>query len=178
MSVKTECIQYVFQLAEREVAFDVSTEVGVTEYDAGSIPSWAELDYRKCRNCEVKSSECLICAVAIRVESVIKAFGDNVSTERVHVVVRTPQRDFSRDCDLQTGIHSLLGLLMATCGCSHLETFRILVNFHIPFCSTEEMLRRTVGAYLTQQYFVMRDGGKPDWELKGFGGGLFTICRL
>ena len=67
---------------------------------------------------------------------------------------------------------------MATCGCSHLETFRILVNFHIPFCSTEEMLRRTVGAYLTQQYFVMRDGGKPDWELRRLEAIFSNLAQL
>ncbi|NCG08253.1 MAG: hypothetical protein GWO81_01580 [Verrucomicrobia bacterium] len=150
---------------EREVLFDVPLEGKIAEYTEKSIPDWAQLDYRQCRNCAVQSNDCLTCAMALQVESVIDAFGDNFSTEKVHVRVIKPQREFAHDCDLQTGIHSLLGLLMATCGCSHFEPFRMLVNFHIPFCSTEESLRRAVGAYLTQQYFVMRDGGKPDWEL-------------
>ena len=47
-----------------------------------------------------------------------------------------------------------------------MESMRKLVNFHIPFCSTKETLRRVVGAHLMEQYFVMRDGGQPDWTLE------------
>lgn len=166
MSVGAESIEYLFQLGERAVTFDVSTNGKADARTKESIPEWAQLDYRKCRNCTIPSNDCLTCAMALQVETVIHAFGDNFSTEKVHVRVTTPQREFARDCDLQTGIHSLLGLLMATCGCSHLEPLRMLVNFHIPFCSTEESLRRAVGSYLTKQYFVMRDGGEPDWELR------------
>lgn len=54
---------------------------------------------------------------------------------------------------------------MANSGCSVLQPLRMLMNFHIPFCSTQEMLRRVVGAYLTEQYYVQRSGGTPDWEL-------------
>ena len=167
MSINTKNIQYIFELEDRKAAFDVSIdepEVGLGE---ASMPEWMRLDYEQCQNCTLKSSDCLVCAMAMRIQTVIDTFGKDVSTEKVRVRVRTPQREFVQHCDLQTGIHSLLGLLMATCGCPHLETMRTLVNFHIPFCSTEEMLRRSVGAYLTKQYFVLRDGGKPDWDLKG-----------
>jgi hypothetical protein len=92
-------------------------------------------------------------------------FGDHISTERTIVTVTTPQRTFKQECDLQTGINSLLGLLMVNSGCSVLQPLRMLMNFHIPFCSTREMLRRVVGAYLTEQYYVQRSGGTPDWEL-------------
>jgi len=40
-----------------------------------------------------------------------------------------------------------------------------MASFHIPFCSTRETLYRTVGSYLTKQYFVQLEGGEPDWEL-------------
>ena len=145
---------------------------------AEDLPEWALLDYRKCQNCEVSSDACLTCAMALWVQKVIEAFGSNVSTELVHVRVQTPQREFARDCDLQTGIHSLMGLLMATCGCSHLESMRKLVNFHIPFCSTEETLRRVVGAYLTEQYFVMREGGQPDWGMERLSGIFSHLAQV
>ena len=41
-----------------------------------------------------------------------------------------------------------------------------MASFHIPFCSTRETLHRTVGSYLTKQYFVQLQGGEPDWELQ------------
>ena len=166
MSLTQDRIHYLFDFGERQVSFEVDTVKTDSVQLAEDLPEWALLDYRKCQNCEVSSDACLTCAMALRVEKVIEAFGSNVSTELVHVRVQTPQREFARDCDLQTGIHSLMGLLMATCGCSHMESMRKLVNFHIPFCSTEESLRRVVGAYLTEQYFVMRDGGQPDWGLE------------
>ncbi len=166
MSLRQDCIHYLFDFGKRKVDFEVNTEKADSEKLAEDLPEWALLDYRKCLNCEISPDACLTCAMALRVQKVIEAFGSHVSTESVHVTVQTPQREFSRDCDLQTGIHSLMGLLMATCGCSHLESMRKLVNFHIPFCSTEETLRRVVGAYLTEQYFVMQDGGQPDWGLE------------
>lgn len=166
MSQSQDCIHYRFDLGAEQVTFEVNTTEADDAQCSGELPEWALLDYRKCQNCEVSSDACLTCAMALRAQKVIDAFGSHISTESVHVRVQTPQREFARDCDLQTGIHSLMGLLMATCGCSHLESMRKLVNFHIPFCSTEETLRRVVGAYLTEQYFVMRDGGEPDWNLE------------
>lgn len=56
---------------------------------------------------------------------------------------------------------------MATSGCPILEKLRIMANFHMPFCSFGETLFRTVGAYLTQQFFVYKEGGQPDWDLDG-----------
>jgi hypothetical protein len=167
MSTICKNIQYIFELEDRKAAFDVSIDDFEVELGEASMPEWMRLDYEQCQICTQKSSDCLVCTMAVRIQTVIDTFGKDVSTEKVRVQVRTPQREFEQHCDLQTGIHSLLGLLMATSGCLYLETMRALVNFHIPFCSTEEMLRRIVGAYLTKQYFVLRDGGKPDWDLKG-----------
>jgi hypothetical protein len=160
-------IQYIFKVGDRDVSFNVDTDPNSRQFSEGELPEWAQLNYRQCRNCSIDEADCVTCAMALRAQRVVETFGSHVSTERVHVSVKTPQREFSRECDLQTGIQSLMGLLMATCGCSHFEPLRILVNFHIPFCTTEETLRRVAGAYLTEQYFVMKDGGKPDWELKG-----------
>jgi len=39
--------------------------------------------------------------------------------------------------------------------------------FHLPFASIEETLYRTVGDYLIKQFFIMRDGGQPDFALVG-----------
>lgn len=61
----------------------------------------------------------------------------------------------------------MLGLQLATSGCPVLEKLRSMANFHMPFCSFGEMLHRTVSAYLTQQFFVYKEGGEADWDLNG-----------
>ena len=56
---------------------------------------------------------------------------------------------------------------MATSGCPVLDPLKTMAQFHLPFCNTRETLFRTIGAYLTQQYFVRKNGGDPDWGLNG-----------
>jgi len=61
----------------------------------------------------------------------------------------------------------MLGLQMATSGCPILEKLRGMATFHMPFCSFGETLYRTVSAYLTQQFFIHKEGGQADWDLDG-----------
>lgn len=42
-----------------------------------------------------------------------------------------------------------------------------MANFHMPFCSFGETLFRTVSSYLTQQFFIHKEGGEADWDLDG-----------
>ena len=43
-----------------------------------------------------------------------------------------------------------------------------MVRFHLPFASVEETLFRSVSMYLLAQYFRMRKGQQPDWQLAQF----------
>ncbi|MDP4694087.1 MAG: hypothetical protein NWS00_06020 [Opitutales bacterium] len=96
---------------------------------------------------------------------VMTSFADNQSTERVKVTVTTEERNYFEECDLQVGLNSLMGLLMATSGCPVLKDLQAMASFHIPFCSTRETLHRTVGSYLIKQYFKQLRGEEPDWKL-------------
>ena len=69
--------------------------------------------------------------------------------------------------DAQTGLRALFGLVMATSGCPILSRLRGLARTHLPFSTMEETIFRTVGAYLIQQFLIQKNGGEPDWELKG-----------
>jgi hypothetical protein len=158
-------VRYIFQLQDQEVTFDVETDPHGVESDA-EFPDWARLEHRQCACCPLKTSDCKYCPVATRMHGLLEAFSDNKSTERVEVTVETPARNYSHECDLQVGINSLMGLMMATSGCPVLKELGAMASFHIPFCSTRETLHRTVGSYLTKQYFVQLDGGAPDWQLK------------
>ena len=158
-------MRYNFKLQDREVVFDVETEPHGLEADA-EFPDWARLEHKQCACCPLKAPYCKYCPVATRMHGLLGAFSDDKSTEPVEVTVETPARNYTHTCDLQVGINSLMGLMMATSGCPVLKELGAMASFHIPFCSTRETLHRTVGSYLTKQYFVQLEGGEPDWKLK------------
>ena len=158
-------VRYIFQLEDRELVFDVGTQAQALDSSA-EYPDWARLEHCQCACCPLKSTDCKYCPVAMKMHELLAAFADNQSTERVRVLVKTAQREYAQTCDLQVGINSLLGLMMATSGCPVLAELGAMASFHIPFCTTRETLHRTVGSYLTKQYFVQSAGGDPDWELQ------------
>ncbi|MEM8867628.1 MAG: hypothetical protein AAGC73_05120 [Verrucomicrobiota bacterium] len=159
-------VRYIFEFDDRELVFDVDTlPVG---YDhSREYPEWAKLENNKCACCPLKSADCNYCPVATRIHGLIETFADDKSTEKVKVTVQTPERNYFESCDLQIGINSLLGLLMATSACPVLKKLGSMASFHIPFCTTRETLRRTIGNYLIQQYFAELHGDESDWEMKG-----------
>jgi hypothetical protein len=159
-----ETVRYHFQFGNREVDFEVETQP-LELVDAGEHPDWARLEFNQCACCPLKSADCKYCPVATRINEVMEAFADNQSTERVKVTVKAAERSYFEDCDLQVGINSLMGLLMATSGCPVLKELGAMASFHIPFCSTKETLHRTVGSYLIKQYFKELKGEKADWKL-------------
>ncbi len=175
-----EVVRYIFQLEDREVSFEVETRPRELEElsDEGEHPDWARLEFKQCACCPLKASDCKYCPVATRINEVMEAFADSNSIEQVQVTVEVPERSYFRDCDLQVGINSLMGLLMATSGCPVLKDLGSMASFHIPFCTTRETLLRAVGSYLTKQYFKELSEETPDWgmvrlkELYGVLGGL------
>lgn len=163
--MESEHVAYRFELEGREVRFDVATAPSHVESE-GEHPDWAKLGFNQCQCCPLKEKNCDYCPAATRINEVMEAFADDASIERVKVTVETTQRSYVDECDLQTGINSLMGLMMATSGCPVLKELGAMASFHIPFCTTRETLHRTVGSYLIKQYFKQLNGEKPDWELK------------
>jgi hypothetical protein len=166
--MEEKTVRYIFELKDREVAFDVATVPQAVDArtEPPQQPAWAALGFRQCGCCPLKEADCKYCPVATRIHGLTEAFSDNTSTERVKVTVKTAERNYYEDCDLQVGINSMMGLLMATSGCPVLKPLGAMASFHIPFCSTRETLHRTVGSYLMKQYFVQLKGEGPDWQLK------------
>jgi len=127
---------------------------------------WTKLDYHRCGNCPLSSDKYHFCPTAVDLQEIIEKFSSFFSHNRVDVRVISSEREYSKSCDIQTGLQSLLGLVMATSACPILSNLWALANFHLPFATTEDTVFRTVGAYLIQQFFISSDGGKPDFELK------------
>jgi hypothetical protein len=161
----SEHVVYRFELVDREIEFRETTRPRELE-NGGTHPEWARLGNQQCACCPLKESDCTYCPAATRINEVMEAFADHSSIERAKVTVTTGERSYFKDCDLQVGLNSLIGLMMATSGCPVLKGLGAMASFHIPFCTTRETLHRTVGSYLIQQYFKQLEGGSSDWELK------------
>ncbi len=82
------------------------------------------------------------------------------------MTVQTPQRTYMKHTSLQEALNSLIGIYMPTSGCPVLERLKPMVLFHLPFATLEETNFRMMSMYLFAQYFIFKEGGKPDWEFK------------
>jgi hypothetical protein len=61
----------------------------------------------------------------------------------------------------------MIGIYMVTSGCPILSNLKPMVRFHLPFASIEETIYRSASTYLLGQYFKMKKGLQPDWNLTG-----------
>ncbi len=165
-------VKYVFELEnDTRVRFDVDPERTPAPPDAPEgtpgEPDWVALEYQQCDNCPLETASCRRCPAAADLLHILQAFRDVDSTARATVYVVTQERTYMRRCDVQTGLGSLVGLVMATSGCPILSRMKPMARTHLPFASIEETIFRTASAYLLEQYFVARRGAAPDFELDG-----------
>ncbi len=134
--------------------------------DPAAPPPWTWLPFHRCSNCPLQDSQ-PYCPPAVDVAPIIEKFSHVPSTVRVKVTMRNSARVCIKETDAQMGLEALLALVMATSACPILGRLRSQAIFHLPFASIEETLYRTVGDYLIKQFFVMKDGGEPDFSLVG-----------
>jgi len=162
-------IEYEFTLPDdtiRRIQVDDLDEAAPMAVDP---PAWTALDFCQCENCPLSVDEHPHCPTAVRVSEVADDFRELLSYERIRVRVRVRGRgrEYEIVTDAQTGLSSLLGLLMALSDCPHLSNLRGLARFHLPFADLEETLFRTASLYLLRQYFIAQDGGQADFDLTG-----------
>ncbi len=161
-------IEYVFGMGGgQKIRFEIDLERSFGEAsraDRGS--EWTELDFHKCDNCTLDIDDYPHCPPSVDIEDIIAKFKAIISYKRANVLVKTPQRTYFKCCDVQNGLSSLLGLVMATSACPILSQMRGLAHHHLPFATEEETLFRAVGAHLVKQYYVARGGGEPDLALR------------
>lgn len=153
---------------ERRYDVDIDRPERMTEQNDETHPDWTLLDCHQCANCPFDSSQYRYCPAAIEFEEVAVHFANTASIERADVWVHTRERSYFKNCDMQTMLKSLYGLIMASSACPILSRLKPLAHFHLPFASLEETVHRLVGTYLVNQYLYQHDGSaKPDWELHG-----------
>jgi len=147
--------------------FEVDLDRVPVSASGSTHADWTQLTFSQCSNCPLSTMKHTHCPVAIDLEGIVMRFRSLLSFQEATVEVHTAERSYSKRCDIQTGLRSLLGLVMATSGCPILGRFRSLAYYHLPFASMEETLFRTVSSYMLRQYFVRKTGGVADLELRG-----------
>lgn len=161
-------IEYEFKMDDgSELRFTVDPRRRLPLVDEDRAPEWTRLAYHRCEECPLDDATHERCPAAVDASDILARFNSVLSYARADVTVRTAERTLSHPIDVQTALHSLLGLVMATSGCPILSTLRPLAHHHLPFATKEETVFRAAGAYLLRQYFVAKDGGEPDLRLEG-----------
>jgi len=135
--------------------------------DKNDYPEWTELRFKQCGNCPLDPQEYSHCPVAIDAKEIILQFREILSCSVTDVKVITPEREYFKRCDAQTGLRALIGLVMATSTCPILARMRGMAHYHLPFASIDEIVFRVTSSYLLGQYYVHQDGGQADLELSG-----------
>jgi hypothetical protein len=128
-------------------------------------PDWTRLNYQMCERCPLEQ-RAEHCPIAVNLAGLVEAFQDALSFEHTTVTVDTSERTYLKQTSLQKGLSSIIGIVMVTSNCPVMDRLRPAVRYHLPFATASETFYRMVSMYLTAQYFVMRRGGTPDWELQ------------
>ena len=142
--------RYIFSIENKEqfelpIAIDRETLNLVGQTDEENA-SWTELHYHQCKNCPLNPDDVKYCPVAKNISSTITKFQDALSCEATHVTVVTEERTYSKSTDLQRGLNSLFGLIMASSDCPHFQWLKPLARFHLPFASFEETTFRAISS--------------------------------
>ena len=151
-------IDYVFSMDDgRCFHFEVHPDRPAKEPpDRLAGAEWTHLTFHQCPGCPLEATQHRHCPAAVDVQAIATVFSDIISYEHTRVEVTTPERTFLKQCDVQTGLRALMGLVMATSGCPVLAKLKGLAHYHLPFATVEETTFRTVSLYLLRQYFVHR----------------------
>lgn len=134
------------------------------------LPIWTALDFHQCPNCPLDVAADPHCPLAVKMVNIVDRFEDLLSYDEIEVDVITAERRISQQTNAQTGISSLMGLVIATSGCPHAAFFKPMARFHLPLASKEETIFRATSMYLLAQYFLKKEGKSADFELEGLSG--------
>jgi len=130
-------------------------------------PEWTKLSHCKCTHCPLDEKETEFCPVASGLATFLEDFSEDPSYKEIKVTVNTEERIYFKKANLQDGIYSIMGIVMATSGCPKMNTLKPMARFHLPFSTMEETIVRSLSFYLIRQYFAHRRGENADFDLDG-----------
>ena len=160
-------IEYQFKFEdESSKTFEVilNTETLVSRPKVAVPPEeWTKLDFHKCKHCPYTSDKMPHCPAAVNLAAVADTYKAEKSFRKTTAFVRMEDRIYGKQTDIQTGLQSLFGLVMATSGCKHLDFFKPLARYHLPFSGFEENMMRVLGHYLIVQFLKTKHDKEADW---------------
>ena len=149
--------KYAFMFPESDaisINIDIEEEsMSIILPDNMEKHDWMKLEFHKCSICTLDPEEHSYCPLALATDKPITLFSNRVSYEKVTIEVQAKERTYSAETDLQTGLTSLLGLLMATSGCPYFKFLRPMARYHLPFSTVKETVFRAVSTHLIREYF-------------------------
>lgn len=167
----TTDIAYTFEFPDgslKEFIFHLDKQsMNSVDEVTGPYYDWAKLENFKCLHCPLSEAENLYCPVAIRLSGIIHQFRELPSYSEAKVTVVTEHRTYFKDTSLQSGVSSMLGIVMVSSGCPIMGKLKPLLHFHLPFASLEETQVRALSFYMLSQYLKWKKGQLPDWDMQG-----------
>ncbi|HAR42297.1 MAG TPA: hypothetical protein DCS07_06650 [Bdellovibrionales bacterium] len=142
-----------------------ATHLGLQNNKSFSPPTWTQIEVAQCPICPLRTSQATHCPIAVNIAELVDHFKENGSTEPVTVKVITPERIYLKDTQIQYGLFSILGIIMATSGCPVMNFLKPMARFHLPFSTHTETMVRSISIYLLRQYFRKQVGEVPDLDL-------------
>ncbi len=169
--MNTIVIQYCFRLPDNS-SEDFKLELNplsleLTGNIPTSLPTWSKLDFHQCPHCPLDAVTHPNCPLAANIVNIVQKFDGLLSYDKIRMDVITQERRISQHTTVQKGISSMMGLVIATCGCPHASFFKAMGRFHLPLASNEETIFRATSMYLLAQYFLKMEGHQADFELEG-----------
>ena len=169
--MNTIAIQYCFRLPDNS-SEDFKLELNPNNLELTgnipqSLPAWTRLDFHQCPHCPLDVVTDPYCPLAANIVNIVQKFDGLISYDKIRVDVITQERRISQHTTAQKGISSMMGLVIATCGCPHTAFFKAMGRFHLPLASNEETIFRATSMYLLAQYFLKMEGHHADLELEG-----------
>ena len=167
----TKVIRYRFRMPDNSSeefklelnSLNLELKGNIPEY----LPPWTKLDFHQCPNCPLDVLTHPHCPLAANIVNVVQRFDGLISYDNVVVDVITEERWIILHTTAQKGISSMMGLVIASCGCPHTAFFKAMGRFHLPLASNEETIFRATSMYLLAQYFLKMEGRHADLELDG-----------
>lgn len=155
------------QKKEYKIEIDKQTKKIINNKQDIQDTYWTELSFHQCENCPLDKAQVKKCPIAVNLQSLIESFQDHISFEDVEIEVKSPQRIYKKTTNLQFGLQSLFGLLMASSGCPNAVFLSPMVLFHLPFADVEETLLRSSSFYLLHQFLNKLHDREFDFSLDG-----------
>ncbi|MBW2441420.1 MAG: hypothetical protein JRH12_13160 [Deltaproteobacteria bacterium] len=167
----TKVIRYCFRMPDNsreDFRFELNAENlefrgNLTE----GLPPWTKLEFHQCANCPLDAAAHPHCPLAINIYNIVQRLDGLNSYDEITVEVVTKQRWIAQRTTAQLAISSMMGLVIAACGCPHTAFFKPMAWFHLPLASKEETVFRATSFYMLAQYYCQKEGRAADFEFEG-----------